>query len=173
MTRAGVLSERAAELRLAFDRSFATPQGTEVAEPVELLAIRAGGTRYALRLAAVSGLFADRVVTALPGPVPELLGVAAFRGAPVAVYDLGALLGHPASANARWLVLDTGTPAVGLAFGELDGHLRAPAGSIAGTGEGGIEVVRAGDQVRPVIDVPGIRAAIEERVRQFDNGRGW
>jgi purine-binding chemotaxis protein CheW len=167
------LSERAEELRLAFDRSFAAPQDTEVAESVELLAIRAGGMRYAMRLAAVSGLFADRVVTPLPGPLPELLGVAAFRGAPVAVYDLGALLGHPAEANVRWLVLDTGTPAVGLAFEELDGHLRAPAGSITATGDGGIEVVRAADGVRPVIDVPGVRAAIEDRVRQFNNGRGW
>jgi len=165
------LSGRAEDLRLAFDRSFAVPHRTAVAGSVELLAIRAGGTAYAIRLAAVSGLFTDRTVTPLPGPVPELLGVAALRGAVVAVYDLGALLGHAGSAAARWLVLDTGTPAVGLAFDELDGHLRAPAGSIAPAGDGRLEVISAAGQVRPVIDVPGIRAAIEDRSAQFDNGR--
>jgi len=151
------LSGRAAELRRAFDRSFAVPQNATVEDSVELLAIRAGGAGYAIRLAAVSGLFADRTVTALPSPVPELLGVAAFRGTVVPVYDLGVLLGHARSGKPRWLVLDTGTPAVGLAFEELDGHLRVPAGEIAG--DNGLEVVRT----RSVLDLSNIRAAIESR----------
>jgi purine-binding chemotaxis protein CheW len=166
------LSDRAEELRLAFDRSFAAPHRTEMVDDVELLAVRAGGTAYAIRLAAVSGLFADRTVTPLPGPVPELLGVAAFRGAVVAVYDLGALLGHTAhqsgiaTAQPRWLVLDTGTPPVGLAFDALDGHVRAPAGAIAAAADGGFAAVLDGNLVRPVIDVPEIRASIEEKCRR-------
>jgi chemotaxis signal transduction protein len=153
-------------------------------DDVELLAVRAGGTAYAIRLTAVSGLFADRTVTPLPGPVPELLGVAAFRGAVVAVYDLGALLGHAVgagrsgvgggqtrqsgtvTAQPRWLVLDTGTPPVGLAFDELDGHVRAPARAIATAADGGFAAVHEGDLVRPVIDVPEIRASIEEKCRR-------
>ena len=56
------MHERADELRRAFDRSFAVApideQTTAAAE--NLLAIRVGPHPYVLRLAEVSGLFADK-----------------------------------------------------------------------------------------------------------------
>ena len=85
---------RLRDLRADFDRSFTEPARRYDIEHVELLAVRAGGRPYALRLSQTSGLFPDRQVTALPGPVAALLGIAGFGGAIVPVYDLAALLGR-------------------------------------------------------------------------------
>ena len=157
-----------AELRDSFDRSFADPHRGQDAGFEELLAIRAGGRPYALRLTQAAGLFPDRPVTRLPGPLPALLGVASFRGSIVPVYDLGrACFGHPAAAAARWLVLAAGEPPLALAFQELDGHVRVPATSIVeeSTGHGprgclrGIVLLDGG--ARPIVDVPAVRAAIQ------------
>ncbi|MEV0136524.1 chemotaxis protein CheW [Dactylosporangium sp. NPDC050688] len=129
--------------------------------------MRVGGHRYALRLTQAAGLFPDRPVTRLPGPLPALRGVASFRGSIVPVYDLGAVFGHPLPATARWLVLAAGEPPVALAFEELDGHLRVPREVIVeeSTGHGprgclrGIVPLDGG--ARPIIDVPAVRAAIQ------------
>lgn len=160
------LSGRLAELRGAFDRSFAEPPPQRVAEFDDLLAVRMAGRRYALRLAETSGLFPHRSVTPLPGPVPALLGVAGFGGAVVPVYDLAAVLGGAVAEDPRWLVLARGTPAVALAFVELDGHLRVPSATIvreaAGVPGGGClrGMVPLPDGTRPIIDVSAVRAAI-------------
>jgi chemotaxis signal transduction protein len=163
----GDMRRRLAELRDSFDRSFADPHREEVAGFDDLLAIRVGGQRYALRLTQAAGLFPDRPVTRLPGPLAALLGVASFRGSIVPVYDLGAVFGHPAAAAARWLVLAAGDPPVALAFEELDGHLRVPRDLIVeeSTGHGprgclrGIVPLDGG--ARPIVDVPAVRAAIQ------------
>lgn len=162
----GAVSERVAELRTGFDRSFSEPPRDYDADFCELLAVRAGGRPYALRLSQTSGLYSGRPVTPLPGPVPALLGVAGFGGAVVPVYDLGALLGHPVAGLPRWLVLAAGTPALALAFHDLDGHLRVPAGSLIGEGDGHGHrdclrgMVPLADGTRPIVDVPSVRAAV-------------
>jgi purine-binding chemotaxis protein CheW len=163
------LRDRLVEIRRAFDCSFAEPPRPAASGFEDLLGIRVADAAYALRVSAVAGLFVDRTVTPLPGPVPELLGLASFRGSVVAVYHLGALLGHPLTGVPRWLVLDAGTPAVGLAFDHLDGHLRVPARCVArAADEGGhiAETVATADGLRPVVDVPAVRTAIEVRARQ-------
>ena len=166
-------TDRLADLRGDFDRSFAEPARRHDVEYAELLAVRAGGRPYALRLAQTSGLYPDRAVTPLPGPLAALLGVAGFGGAIVPVYDLAALLGHPVPDRPRWLVLAGGAPPLALAFHELDGHVRVPAGSImaeggvmterdAGASHGGClrgMVPLAGD-TRPIVDLPAARAAV-------------
>ncbi|GAA3196438.1 chemotaxis protein CheW [Dactylosporangium siamense] len=165
--KSGDMQQRLAELRESFDRSFADPHREDVAGFDDLLAIRVGGHRYALRLTQAAGLFPDRPVTRLPGPLPSLLGVASFRGSIVPVYDLGAVFGHPAAAEARWLVLAAGEPPVALAFEELDGHLRVPRDLIVeeSTGHGprgclrGIVPLDGG--ARPIVDVPAVRTAIQ------------
>ena len=86
-------ADRVTELRDAFDRSFAQAPSTEAAAVENLLAIRVGAHPYALRMAEVSGLFADKKVTRLPSPVSELSGIAGLRGAVLPVYDLAMLLG--------------------------------------------------------------------------------
>ncbi|WP_433044456.1 chemotaxis protein CheW [Dactylosporangium sp. CS-033363] len=171
----GRLEKRLAELRDEFDRSFADPPRSAVAGHDDLLAIRAGGVRYALRLTQAAGLFPDRPVTRLPGPLGALLGVAGFRGAIVPVYDLAAVLGTAAMAvggedGARWLVLAAGQPAVALAFAGLDGHLRVPSDALIeeadGHGPHGClrGIVPLPDGARPIVDVPAVRAAVRASV---------
>jgi purine-binding chemotaxis protein CheW len=157
---------RIERLRRDFDLSFAEPVRSHDEEPVELLAIRAGERPYALRLAQTAGLHPDRPVTPLPGPLPALLGLAGFAGTVVPVYDLAALLGHPIAERPRWLVLAIGMPPLGLAFHELDGHVRVGAGVIMA--ENGAEgrrdslrgMVKLDGLARPVVDVPATRAAV-------------
>ena len=152
-------------LRREFDRSFSEPARRHDADHVELLAVRAGGRPYALRLAQTSGLYPDRPVTALPGPVGALLGVAGFGGAIVPVYDLAALLGHPVAERPRWLVLATGSPPLALAFHALDGHVRIPADVIvteAGERPGGClnGMAPLAGGTRPIVDLAAARAAV-------------
>ncbi|GGM29919.1 chemotaxis protein CheW [Dactylosporangium sucinum] len=168
-----LLAQRLADLREAFDRSFTEPPRQEVAGHDDLLAIRAGGQRYALRLTQAAGLFPDRPVTRLPGPLPALLGVAGFRGSIVPVYDLAAVFGGTAAGTgagtgtARWLVLAAGAPPVALAFEALDGHLRVPRDRVVeeATGHGPRGCLRGivplDDGARPIVDVPAVRAAIQ------------
>lgn len=165
-TPAEAVSDRITELRGAFDRSFAEPPRRHDAEFDELLAIRAGRHSYVLRLSQTSGLFSDRPITPLPGPLAALLGVAGFSGSIVPVYDLSALLGHPAPEPPRWLVLAAGTPQLALAFHDLDGHLRVPAESIVGEPDRhGLRgclrgMVPLPGGTRAIVDVPSVRAAV-------------
>jgi purine-binding chemotaxis protein CheW len=162
------VTDRLAALRADFDRSFTEPARQHDAEYAELLAIRAGGRTYALRLSQASGVHSDRPVTPLPGPRAALLGVAGFGGAIVPVYDLAALLGHPVPEHPRWLVLATGTPPLALAFHELDGHVRIPASIIVGETDGnpGRDVLRGmvplPDGTRPIVDLPSARAVVHQ-----------
>lgn len=163
------VAERVARLRDDFDRSFAEPARVAGGETIELLAVRVGGRPYAFRLTQASGVHPDRPVTALPTAVRALLGVAGFAGIVVPVYDLAALLGHPIPQKPRWLLLTSGSPALALAFHELDRHLRVPnAGVIdnAADGEGRNGclrgVVRLPDGDRAIVDVPATRALVHE-----------
>jgi purine-binding chemotaxis protein CheW len=161
---AGSVTGRIERLRSDFDRSFAEPARSHDVEHVELLAIRAGGRPYAIRLSQTSGLHPDRPVTLLPGPLPALLGLAGFAGTAVPIYDLAALLGHPVTEQPRWLVLATGRPLLGLAFHELDGHVRMDAAAIVGEDDGGQGPVRGmvtlPGGTRPIVDVPSARDVV-------------
>jgi chemotaxis signal transduction protein len=159
------VQSRLAELRTDFDSSFAAPVRPHAEDHVELLAIRAGGRPYALRLSQTSGVHPDRPVTALPGPLPSLLGVAGFGGGILPVYDLAALLGHPSGDGLRWLVLAAGTPPLAFAFAGLDGHVRVAADTIITEGhDGGAGCVRGmvplAGGTRPIVDVPAARAVV-------------
>ena len=153
-------------LRSEFDGSFAEPARSHAAEHVELLALRAGGRPYALRLSQTAGLHPDRPVTPLPSPLAALLGLAGFAGTVVPVFDLAALLGHQVAARPRWLVLAAGTPPLAFAFHDLDGHLRVPSDAIvaesdAGAGGGSLRgMVGLPGGTRPIVDVPAARAVV-------------
>jgi chemotaxis signal transduction protein len=154
-------SGRLAGLREDFDRSFTEPARRHDVEHAELLAVQAGGRPYALRLSQTAGLYPDRPVTPLPGPLSALLGVAGFGGTIVPVYDLAALLGHRLPERPRWLVLASGAPPLALAFHGLDGHVRVPADTrnpAAGDCLRGMVPLAGG--TRPIVDLPAARAAV-------------
>lgn len=157
----------AAELRDAFDRSFAEPLPPGPPSLVDLLAIRVGVEPYALRLGEIAGLFADRKITPLPGP-RALLGIAGFRGAIVPVYDLQLLLGYQAMEGARWLAMAAGEAAA-FAFTAQEGQVRVPPEAIvvrqleAQSHRHVREFVRIADAVRPII---GLLSVLETVRRQ-------
>jgi purine-binding chemotaxis protein CheW len=117
------MTGRAEELRLAFDRAFAEPVRPDTTFKEDLLAVRIEAQGYAIRLSEISGLYADKKVTPVPGGHPALRGIAGFRGAIVPVYDLQILLGHASTSTPRWLVIAATAP-IALAFETFDGQLR-------------------------------------------------
>ncbi len=158
---------RLTELRDAFDRTFTEAPAAAASGAESVLAIGVAGIPYAVRLSEVSGLFAGRNVTRLPGSVPQLLGIAGFRGEVRPVYDLAALLGLPDSGEPRWMLTVAATP-VALAFGQFDGYLQVTSDALlTGSGEthGGHvqELVRAADGERPLISL----ASVIGRIRRL------
>lgn len=167
-----MIGGRAAELRRAFDHSFSEAPRVELVHIENLIAIRVAGHPYAVRLAEISGLFADKIIVRLPSPMTELVGVAGFRGAIVPIYDLRALLGHPATQAPRWLLLATAETPVGLAFDQVDGHLQVARELILAQEDRTEpsrhvrEVVRAADVARPIVHVPSVVEAIKKTAHQ-------
>ena len=161
---------RAAELRRAFDQTFAAPPGV-AAEPLEdFLGVRVAGDLYALRVRELSALAKSGKIVPLPSRVPELLGLTGVRGALVPVYDLAALLGYgSAGENLRWLALCGAHDAIGLAFHEFEGHFRTSRSSVFAAEradakrEHVAEFVRTGTAVRAILNLPSVLAAVEKR----------
>ena len=163
------LSARLAELRRAFDGSFAHPPAAAAdGERVEhLLAVRAGDHAYAVRLAQVRSLHAVRRIVAAPGREPAFLGLTGLRGAVVPVYGLAAWLGHEAGRAPAWFVLAAGSDPVAMAFEGYDGHRTVPRGQLppgGGRGPGDLPVIRMGSDVRPLLDLAAVVAAIKRRI---------
>ncbi|MGH7295021.1 MAG: chemotaxis protein CheW [Polyangiaceae bacterium] len=161
----------AEELRRAFDAAFARPAEGRNGSSEHLLALRLGGSPYALRLLDVAAFVrAGRVVT-LPGASGTLLGLAGVRGNIVPVHDLAALLGHSRdTARPRWLALAGSADPVALALHEFEGHVEVAAtlrvrGDATATRRHVQELVRLGEgeEVRAVIDVSSVVRAIEAR----------
>jgi chemotaxis signal transduction protein len=154
------LAERAAALRAEFDLAFTRPASIGE-DQVELLCLGVGHRRFAVRVADVAGLVADRQVTRLPGGPPSQLGIASVRRTVVAVHDLGTLLGERTDTSPRWLLLTASDPQVGLAFERFETHARvprsampaAPSGS-PGTTTAGVVTIRSA--AHPLLDVPGL-----------------
>lgn len=164
------LAGRVEALREAFDRSYAQPPVLEAVRTEDLLAIRVAGNPYALRVAEIAGLFADRAVVPVPSAAPELLGVSGLRGAIVPVYDLAALLGCPARAAPRWLVLARAREPVALAFDVMEAQLAvSPRDVIFETGDAGPRThvrgtLRAEGGLRLIAHLPSVLDDIYARV---------
>jgi chemotaxis signal transduction protein len=161
------MNEQASALREAFDLSFAQPSSAEATAVESLLEIRVGTARYVLRLADVSGVFADKKITWLPSPVSELLGIAGFRGAVLPVYDLGMLLGYSRAAAPRWLVVTAAAP-IGLAFEAFGGYLSVRSDAVVQVGraeavERHVREVAQSEVAMPIIHVPSILETIRNR----------
>jgi chemotaxis signal transduction protein len=156
----------AAELRLAFDRAFAEPIRLDTRLKVDLLAVRIDGQAFAIRLSEISGLFADKKITPVPGSHAALRGIAGFRGAIVPVYDLQILLGHSSAATPRWLVIAAAAP-VALAFEAFEGQLRVTEDAILPQPSRpefrgyAREFLRAENFVGPIMHLPSVLGAIK------------
>jgi chemotaxis signal transduction protein len=162
----------AADMRRAFDESFARPAdgGGDAFE--DFLLLRAGDATYAVRLLATSGLFTDRLVVPLPSTVRGFMGVTAFRNSVVPVYSLPELLG-PSTDSERldWLVLLGTTNVVGLAVEQFHSHVRIQSDEVvrgtasrAGSPRAS-EVIRIGATTVPVLDTSTLIEEIERRCR--------
>lgn len=164
------MDRRAEQLRRAFDQSFEVASHRETTFTEDFLGIRVAEDPYAIRLSEISGLFLDKAITRLPGSASGLVGVAAFRGAIVPVYDLRVLLGYPESGPPRWLALAVAPTPLGLAFDKFEHHLRVPPETIAKQDTEGQrvhvrEIVRTGETARPIIHLPSLLNAVTTRAR--------
>lgn len=169
------ISGRAAELRRAFDQSFAEPIQADSSETIDFISIRLAGDAHAIRVTEIAGLFAEVKITSCPSPIAELRGIAGFRGTLTPVYDLAALLGYPMS-SARWIVLEKGR-VLALALDAFEGHFSVEPAAIAAQQESSAaqhvrEIARQADQACPVIDISSVIASIKARVAGTSSRKG-
>jgi chemotaxis signal transduction protein len=163
-------------MRAEFDRAFSSPAVPPVRDRARLLGIRVGGDPFALALDDVVAIHVDRKIVPVPSAAATLLGIASFRGALAPVHDLRLVLGYPARAPTRWLVLVAGQTPIGLAFDAFDGQLATPSAQetppAAGTAAAAPRsrssaltrgLVHAGDTIRPLIDVAAVLTALGSR----------
>ncbi|HEY2848257.1 MAG TPA: chemotaxis protein CheW [Gemmatimonadaceae bacterium] len=161
--------DRVAELREAFDLSFSRTPAVHAEAAERLLTMRIGGERYALRLNSVSGLVAGKRISWVPSPVPELLGIAGFRGTVRPVYDLAMLLGHPRASAPRWIVL-TEPELIGLAFEGFDGFVSvSPQSAMTRVRDGSgasrlhVNVFMESDGTYPIVDITSVITSIARK----------
>jgi len=117
------IARRATELRRDFDSSFAKPPPVAGEAGQDLLAIRLGTRRFAIRLSEIAGLYADKKITPVPGAAAGMLGIAGFRGSILPVYDLQGLLGLSSAPASRWLVMAARAP-VAFSFEAFEEQVR-------------------------------------------------
>jgi len=164
MEAAAHISKRAAELRRDFDRGFADPPvvGSETRQ--DLLAIRLGARRLAIRLSEIAGLYADKKITPVPGAATGMLGIAGFRGSILPVYDLQSLLELSSSEAPRWLVVAAAAP-VAFSFEAFEEQIRVSADSIKSEqtqAKSGFtkEFIHTEGVLRPIIQLSSVLEAV-------------
>lgn len=164
----GAKASAADRMRAAFDRGFAEPPPGEAEPSANYLGVRIAGHAYAVALAEIGAVFADKRVAPLPSGARELLGVAGVRGDIVPVFSLAAMLGHGAAEGGRWLMLAAGGKA-GFAFDSLDGQLDIPLSAIApASSASGFVQNNAvmGGETRPILSIPALMEYLERRAGQ-------
>ncbi len=128
------------ELRHAFDASFAAPPRDADTSGELVLAIRAAGHGYAIRLRDIDGVHECRKVVSLPQSPPGLLGVTGIRGRLYAVHALSSLLGLSSREKPRWLLVAGGQEPVALAVEAIEACLEvSPADLVPAEGAKGGE----------------------------------
>lgn len=163
MTSYGVEAKVVDDLRNTFDRSFARPREFKTENRENFLAVRVADHPYLIRLSDVVSLHAHRQIVALPSALPELLGIAGFRGVVAAVYDLRVLLGHSGNSALSWLLLVRASEPLGFAFDSFERHISVPSEAVAKSAQA--ESVRLdNEEVRPVIHVASVVEALERRI---------
>jgi purine-binding chemotaxis protein CheW len=159
----------AQRLRDDFDRSFAEPAAAKPAM-VSLLFLRVGGDPYALRLSEVAGIHRDKTIATAASTIPDLLGMAGFRGVIAPVYDLGILLGYPRARAPRWIALAQGPSPIALAFETFEAHFQVEVDRLASEGSSSKRLYLAGalheaNGTRALIHVASVVEALLVRAR--------
>ena len=167
---------KAAQLRQAFDRTFALPPSGASPEAEDLLTIRVAGDPYAIRLLDIGEIVTERRVISVPAVTPDLLGLAGIRGGIVPVFSLSSILGYgPDPGSPRWMIICGAEEPIALAFSDFEGCLRLPASALhadenLGTTREHVkyvnQVASTPDGVRAVISIPLIMASIRNRISQ-------
>jgi chemotaxis signal transduction protein len=157
-------------LRHTFDRTFADARGEKAEGTEDFLAIRVGVDPYAVRLAEIASVHADRRVVPVPSRARSLLGLVALRGLLAPVYDLRVLLGYAGGGPPRWLLLLRTEDPVVFAADVFERHVRARSDEISPEDRGPESpnicgVLRTADAVRPLIHIASLLEAI---TRQAD-----
>jgi purine-binding chemotaxis protein CheW len=163
--------KQAAALRHNFDRSFAEPAMAPTVVFENMLGIAMGGQAFALRLSEIAGLFGDKRIVPVPGGITALLGVAAFRGAILPVYDLRKLLNAADGGDEppNWLVV-AAAEAVAFAFDTFHGQFRVSPDAIASrdpqaaAGNHMRGIVRSESLLRPIIDLQSVLDAVKTTI---------
>jgi purine-binding chemotaxis protein CheW len=170
MNEISVVESKAAELRQAFDLSFALPPPQASQEFEDLLAIRVAGDPYAIRLSDIVGIVAGRRVIPVPTVTLDLLGLAGLRGDVVSVFGLASILGYgQAPGSPRWMILCGAEEPIALAFSDFEGYLRLPKSSLHAdenlrtTRQYVNQVASTEDGARAVISIPLVVATIRNR----------
>jgi purine-binding chemotaxis protein CheW len=169
-------SKDAAQLRQAFDRTFALPPSLASQAVEDLLTIRVAGDPYAIRLLDITEIVTERKIISVPTVTADLLGLAGIHGGIVPVFDLSSILGYgPDAGSPRWMILCGTEEPIALAFSDFEGYLRLPTSALHAD-----ESVRAQreqakyinqvastpDGARAVISMPLIMASIRNRISQ-------
>ena len=167
---------KAAQLRQAFDRTFALPTSGVSPEAEDLLTIRVAGDPYAIRLLDIVEIVTERRVVSVPAVTPDFLGLAGIRGGIVPVFGFSSILGYGSDSRApRWMMICGSEQPIALAFSDFEGYLRLPASALHadenfGTAREHVkyvnQVASTPDGVRAVISIPLIMASIRNRISQ-------
>jgi chemotaxis signal transduction protein len=170
------LSDAVRRLHQEFDQAFEHPWRPQAARGEPFLAVRLGGDPYALPLADVAGLHADRRLVPVPSPLPAFMGLTAFREQVAPVYDLAALLDLQGGPAPRWLILARSAEPVAFAFDVFETHFvvaaDAPDAAPAQAGTSGStlhrhlsSLVAGPDGLRPVIDLASVIEQLRRQVQ--------
>ena len=174
--KGGTESNKAAQLKQAFDRSFTLPPSPASPELVDLLLIRVGGDPYAFFLSDIGEIVTDRSIVPVPSVTPDLLGLTDIHGGIVPVFGLSPILGYGSdSGSPRWMILCGSEDPIALAFSDFEGYLRLPESALHADDNlnASRERVKYVNQVastpagaRAVISVALIMATIRNRISQ-------
>jgi chemotaxis signal transduction protein len=171
MSEAPLIEKTAAELRQAFDLSFALPPPQASPGVEDLLTFRVTGDPYAIRLYDIAGMVTGRKVVPVPAATLDLLGLAGLRGGIVPVFGLSSILGYgQAPDSPRWMILCGAEEPIALAFSDFEGHLRLPKSclhadeNLRATRQYVNQVASTDAGVRAVISIPLVVATIRNRI---------
>ena len=159
-------ARRAQEMRQEFDHAFALPPRDAEAARVQLLAIRINEQPFALKLAEIAGLYADKKITHVPGSANAMIGIAGFRGLVAPVYDIAKLMGEQNLQAPRWLVVSAVAP-IAFAFSQFEGQLRISPNEIKpqqSQGKGSAfarALLKTETVLRPIIDLDLVIGAVK------------